>query len=272
MRATGHLGSLLKAVKQSDLIVTQRLRTWLLGHDYLPMTGEALQAVLDALATPPRIRSASFAGSSSGACLRAQELAFLGTPRPGTIDPQLSMIFADGHFRHLRWQAMLLMAGILHRAEFPLPWGQMRSMGTADGMGIVPDDHPKSHWRGKEFGFELKGENSNKYRKTIDLGPSQYYNQVDRYFLHSGYDLWVIIVENKDNQGWTEWVIERDEARLSASRDELRELNRAIDARRLHALLPECRSQTGPTFRNCPFGGRGGPCVTAGAWPSAARP
>jgi hypothetical protein len=158
--------------------------------------------------------------------------------------------------------------------EFPLVWDAKRSRGTVDGVGIVPIDHARASWQGKEFGLELKGVNPYHYRAAVDSNQpiASHLLQVDRYFLSGGMDLFVIIYENKGTQEWHEWVIEPDPARLDAQRLELAELNIAIDTKTLHPMLTGCKAASGKTWEECPYGGRNGPCARAGAWPTIRQP
>lgn len=262
------LGSLIRAVKSRDLVVTPRLNVWLLGHPELTLSDATLKRLHDAIEgiRNPRDRSDSFGSSSAGSCLRAQVFEYLGTDQGG-IDPKLQQIYNDGKFRHLRWQATLLEAGILDDIEVPLAWPDRRSVGTMDGVGTVPTDHPREEWRHLEFGFELKGANTFTYKTIVAEGPLRYLSQVHRYFLSGGYDLFAIVVEDKNSQDWTEWVIEPDPELLVEQRAELDVLNRAVDTETLPSMLVTCRKQVGEVFRNCSFGGRHGPCVAATRWP-----
>lgn len=265
------MNDIIKAVRDHDLIITPRLNDHLMqrGDDELPV--EVADIIHEQLVTKPRVRSASFSGSSAGQCYRAQELAFLGMPQQGAIGPRLQNIFNDGTWRHLRWQAMLLHAGILDRIEIPLFWRNMKARGTMDGIGTVPDDHPRESIRGLEFGFELKGANPFVYHKAVkqDQGvKEEHENQVARYFLLGGYDLFVTIYENKATQEWYEWVSFPDMERIEAQRQELLELNGSIDTQQLHPMLPQCKIETG-AFKECAYGqSAAGACPRAGDWPN----
>lgn len=261
-----NLKGLVRALQATDKIVTPRMKTWLLQHGDDPIPREIAQRIFDQITTPPRIRTSTFSASSAGRCYRAQELAFLGLPQTPT-DSELQAIFNDGKWRHLRWQAQLLMAGIIIDMEEALRWPAMRAVATPDGVGIVPDDHPRQPWRGKEFGVEIKGVSTFQFQQYSTNGPKEsHLFQVDRNFLLGGFGLYVVIYEDKTTQRWHEWVLEPDPKRIDAQRQELAELNDAIDNKALHPMLPECVKRVG-AFRECPFGGATGPCVKAGTWP-----
>lgn len=267
------LRSLTRALNATDKIITPRLVPWLIQHGDDPVPEDIAKILHDIMTTPPRNRTQSFSGSSSGRCLREQELKYIGIPTGETIDSGLAAIFSDGKWRHLRWQAWLLMSEILTEVEFKVEWRRMRAKGSMDGLGVVPDDHPRSHWRGKEFGFELKGVFPMHYPDYKANGPKEsHLNQVHRYFLVSGVELFVIVYEDKGSQDWCEWVIEPDPVRIEAQKKELAELNKAVRARKLHPMLPGCIAKTGKEWTSsgqdgCPYAGDRGQCIKAGEWP-----
>ena len=199
--------------------------------------------------------------------MRAQELQYLGLPGR-SIDAQLQNIFNDGKWRHLRWQGMLLAAGLLVDIEYQLPWPAMKSKGSVDGVGEVSHSHPYPAWRGKEFGFELKGISTFQFAKIRDNGPlDKHLKQVHRYFLSGGFDLFVIVYEDKTTQAFEEFVIEPDQQLLAGSKRELVILNEAIAKKELHGMLPDCQRARGPEWQDCAFGGQHGLCQRAGLWP-----
>lgn len=264
-----NLSSILRAAKNSELIITPVLHDWLMQHGDDPVPEDIAQWIHTLMTTPPRNRSASFSASAAGMCHRRQVLGYLGVPEGGAIDPWLQNVFNDGKWRHLRWQTMLLMAGLLDDIEDPLVWKKMRSRGTMDGSGHVYDGHPRPEWKDLEYGFELKGVSGFLFptiKKNEEM-KLEHKRQVSRYFLMSGLDLFIIIYENKANNEWFEWVIEPDLALIEEQREELKELNRAVDRKRLPPILPSCKAQVGPIFKECPYGGRNGPCLKAGSWP-----
>lgn len=261
---------LLRAVNRSDTIITPRLNQYLLSGKYdeaLPK--EVVDFINTELQKPRYNPTGRFRASAAGSCHRYQELRYAGVTSDKAIDPRLANIFSDGKWRHLRWQAMLLHAEILLRPEEGLDWPAMRSWATMDGLGIVPTNHPRPAWRGKEFGFELKGANPFGYRKDVkdnEQAKDAHLDQVHRAFINGGFDLYVIIYENKANQEWFEWVYEPDPARVASQKEELAELNGDVDAKRLAKMLPECAARKGYTFNHgCPYGTPTGACVRAGS-------
>lgn len=271
--------ALKKAMERSDKIITPRLMEWLFVHGDDPLPEHVADRIRELMTTKPRYRGQSFSASSAGECPRAQVYAYLDLLK-SQPDHQLANIFMDGKWRHLRWQAMLLSAGIIENpwdVEHTLRWPNRQAIGTVDGYGVVPDDHARNIWRGQEFGLELKGVSTFKFGEYTSNGPKNaHLNQVARYFLMSGWDLFCIIYEDKTTQAWFEWVIEAADPdmarRIEEQEHELNNLNLAISTRTIPDRLPECARLRGSTFLDCPYGrNRMGPCATVSLWPSKAR-
>lgn len=272
MKVTGSLGTILKAVRTDDLVITPEFNRFLMSGEFdKALRPEVAEYVFRQLVTQPRVRSGSFSASSGGFCERRQVLNFLGTDVPyNTLDPRLANIFSDGKWRHLRWQAMLMQIDKWDfQPEFPLDWPKMRHVGSADGALIVPDSHTR--WGGAEGGFELKGMNPNLWRKhNNEDWKIEHKRQVARYFLMSGWDIFVTIYENKATNEWYEWVEEPDKAIMREQREELLRLNEAVDDEQIPDKLLQCEKEFGPIFGDCPYGGmKGGksPCHMARSWP-----
>jgi hypothetical protein len=258
------LNKLLRAVKNSDLVITPRLQLFLMRNPNLILDKKVTDMIHTELKKKPRKRSGSFSSSAAGMCERRQIFNYIGIDSGTVNNPQLQQIFYDGTWRHLRWQATLLQAKILDDIEVPLKWDAKRSRGTMDGVGTVPEDHPRTDWRGLEFGFELKGTNSFVYRKAIEDGlKEEHLNQIHRYFLVGGFDLFVVVYENKDNQEWTEWVVTPEPNRLKQQEEELQRLNQAVETETLPSMLQGCQKRTSQEWKQCPFAGNKGVCVQA---------
>jgi hypothetical protein len=258
----------IKSVKVGHTtIITPRLNLFLMRNPNLALDENIADLIRELIIKKQRDRSGSFSSSASGTCPRRQIYQYLGLAPDEVNSPQLQNIFYDGTWRHLRWQATLLQAGILSDVEIMLDWPAKRSMGSMDGQGIVPGEHMNPAWRGLEFGFELKGINSFGYKSVVALGPTEsHLNQTHRYFLSGGLDLFVIIYENKDTQEWTEYVIEPDPVRMEAQRAELALLNDYVDAKIIPPMLNDCAAHKGTEFSKCPFGGKTGICVNRSQW------
>jgi hypothetical protein len=159
-----------------------------------------------------------------------------------------------------------MQAGILDNIEVTVQKPSKRARCTMDGMGVAL----QGRYQGAEFGYELKSANEFSYQSQVVKGVSEQTRaQVDFEFLLSGFDIFVVFNENKNNQSIREWVIVRDEHRVRERAREIKDLNYAIDRERLHSMLPECQKRRrNGEFYKCPFGGDGGVCASVGKWPN----
>ena len=222
---TVSLNKIIRAVKNSDLIITPKLQLFLMRNPNLVLDDSVTKIIAEQIGSKPRVRSGSFSSSAAGMCERRQVFNYIGIDSGTVNNPQLQQIFYDGTWRHLRWQATLL---------------------------------------GLEFGFELKGTNSFVYRKAVEVGlKEEHLNQIHRYFLVGGFDLFVVIYENKDNQEWTEWVVTPEPKRLKQQEEELSRLNQAVETETLPVMLQGCQTRNSQEWKQCPFAGNQGVCVQA---------
>jgi hypothetical protein len=265
--------SFLREYRSNDSIVLGDLNRWLLSNPDPQFDPWVVDIIAEQLNGPKYTRVGMFRSSSAGRCERAQVFSYLGQPTSdGAQDPVLTTIFQDGKFRHLRFQALCLQAGIITSIEDALTWPRMSARGTTDGTGVVRADHPVTRYRGKEFGLELKGMNSFGYKRRADDDgeiKEEHLDQTSRNLLLGGYDLYVIIYEDKNTQQQFEWVIEPDADRLDAQIAELKRLNRAVRQKKLPNRLPDCQRRKGDVFGKCSFGGKQGTCDLARGWPGA---
>lgn len=261
------VGNTLKAILQSsinkELVITPVLEEFLATWDevYSP---KAVHRINDLLSTPPRVRSGSFSASGAGKCMRRQELSFLGAPTYTGIDNDLRMIFLNGTWTHLRWQAVLLTAGILDEVEVTQRKPSLNARCTLDGIGVVKS----GRYRGRDFGFELKSRNSFVWDRQVQAGvDEETRTQADFQMLLSGFDIAVIANENKNLQTYNEWVFTRNVDRIAEMERRLHTMNNDIEKKRLRPMIPECkiRSKNGE-FHKCPFGGAKGICANTGSW------
>jgi hypothetical protein len=245
--------ALSRAADATHQVVTPRYEKFLEENREIVYSPRVINMVTESLYEKQESRTGRLGGSSAGACLRAQVLGYLGAP--GTpVDTDLQKIFEDGKWRHMRLQATLLEAGIIDRIEVPARWRRARAFGQIDGAGVVPDDHPNEAWRGKEFGLEIKGAMSFAFANIEKAGPERYYEQISRYFLYAGFELFVIIVESKDTQRTLEWVISEEDVNVGAQLHELQVLNDYIDLQQLPPKIATCALARGPQFHSCPYG------------------
>lgn len=266
-----NLTKTLRAARMGNQhIVTPRLKAFMRDNPNLVVEPWVAEKISEQITKQPRVRSGSFSSSSAGDCPRKQIFQYQGIEPEHPVSATVQNIFYDGTWRHLRWQAVLLQAGIITEIEYPLPWEEMNSVGTMDGLGVVPDDHPNEKWRELEFGWELKGANTYAFKSAVSLPapPAKYNPQVHRYFLSGGFDLFVFIMEDKNTQEWAEWVVEPDEKILDEQREELEMLNGYVARQEIPPMLDGCRAGTDPRWAKgwCPFAGNGGVCVRTNTW------
>lgn len=248
--------AVVRASQEADqLIVTPALTKYFNEHPDIVYDPDVIERVTERVTRASESRLARLGASSAGRCPREQILGFLGMP--GHRHSQgLRMVFEDGHWRHMRLQALMLQAGIIEDIEVWGHWKAMRAAGQIDGHGYVPDDHPNPDFRGKEFGVEIKGANTWPFKRMQEHGLTPYRKQVARYFLYTGYELFVIYAEDKNCQESFEWVVSENDLvqEMDDQRAELAFLNKHLDQHMLPGKLTECQAAKGPTFRDCVYG------------------
>lgn len=255
--ANARIKTIVNLVKDDRLILTPGVHKWLVKHPEGLVLDEELTSLLSKLTRKqPRDRSASFSCSARNQCVRRQQFQFIGLPQQRTLDAELQNKFNDGTWRHLRWQMMLLKAGLLTEIEYPVYSKALNLRGSMDGRGVSK--------RYGNFGFELKGVGSLSF---IPEGPyPNHIYQIHSYFAaDSSLDVFSLVYEDKMTQRWKEFVIERDPVVMRAVRKELARLNRATAKKQLLPVFEECKYARGPTYRQCPYSGT---CLTA-TWESA---
>lgn len=227
-------------IAKKNTRITPRLHAWLNNHDGIK-TGnpKVLLKVVEILAPSEHDRSGVFHPSQLYQCKRAQVFDFAGLDAQRSYNPTLQNLFNDGHFRHLRWQIMLLEAGLLTDIEIPISLSDKRLGGSIDGV------NSNEGWL-----FELKG--TSQFGAITAKGPMpEHIKQVHAYMLASGYDLALIVYEDKISQQWSEHEVRRDPKIIGEIEAILGELNEAID----HGVMPEvyddCANQTGARWSNC---------------------
>lgn len=266
---------LLEDSARDDLIVTPPMNEFLNSWDetYPPHVLKRIMEVMgDTSRRTDKKRRFSWSASSAGQCMRRRMFQFLGMPVIGKPEPRLRRVFLNGTWVHLRYQAMFMTAEIIDNIEVTIRRKSWRARCTMDGMGVAT----QGRYDGAEFGFELKSTSDWSFasQSIASLsGASKYFEktraQVDFEFMLSGFDLFVILNENKNNQEVEEWVLVRDEDRVDAVRKDLDELNQRLDKMVLHPKLEECKKRLkNGEFYRCPYGGDGGICATTGTWPS----
>ena len=231
-------------IAKRNTIITPRLHGWLNANDGVKIENQATaMRVMEILSPGNHDRSGRFHPSQLYQCPRRQVFEFYGLEGPKKYNPTLRNLFNDGHFRHLRWQIMLLNAGILSDIEVKVTIPEYRLGGSMDGV------NENEGWM-----FELKG--TSQYQTVMQRGAlPAHVKQVNAYLLASGLEKAVIVYECKSTQQWQEIEIVRDPDTIDEIELILQKLNHAIDTGELPEILDECANQDGPKFNNCPYAG-----------------
>jgi len=247
----------------SNLLVSARYEQYLEQNSNIHVDKAVAEFIIDELSTPQRDRRMTFSASSRGTCPREQVFRFTELKPVTRFSTSLIAIFHQGTFMHLKWQALLLDAGILDEVEVSCVWEDAKLTGTIDGVGIVPDGHALKADHDK-FGWELKSINSNGYRYLLGSGPKkEHLLQIHAYMLATGLRVWSLCYENKDTQEWKEYTVHYDEQIAEEVLGELQYLNDCLDKKELPPILPECRQMKG-VYKNCPFAHV---CLDQHEWP-----
>lgn len=255
-----NLSATLARRTNSELLVTPWLEDYLCKNPNLVFQRWVAMWIADELSKQSRDRSNTFSASDSGGCQRYRVLRFSPLEAIPRFDADTTAILHDGTFRHLRWQAVLLDAGILDAIEVSLRLDEYALTGTMDGVGTD---------RAGKFGFELKGANQFTYRKVCDEGPKQgHLEQVHAYMLGSGLERFSLVYECKDSNEYKEFVVDYDESIAAEVRDELSGLNRMAAQHLLPEIKEECLARKG-AFRSCPYAHA---CLDLTTWPETSRP
>ena len=228
-------------VPKREQIVTDRLVDWFSRNTHIPITLEDMPLVQELLLDESNhTRGGRFGASSRGTCERAQVFGYLGTPAEGaSIDYQLANIFIDGQWRHVRWQMIMMKAGVMQEPEVKFAVPELRLGTSLDGV----------HWD-DDYLIEIKGDGTYAAVEGLKLGHDL---QIGTYFLASEMSKCVYLVEKKGTNQWTEIVVRPDDVPMREVEDELWRLNKAIDRETLPQQLTDCSFKTGTTYRKCPY-------------------
>lgn len=267
--SSGLVKTIKNIKRREETVITHKLEQWLsspagerLGlendDDYKLLTNLLGQSSVNA------VRSGRFGASSRGMCHRRQIFAFLGLPVLVIRDPTLQNIFNDGTFRHVRWQLMLMKAGLVTDVEVPLKLPEWR-LGIS--MDAVNDD--------EEWVFELKGTSLSITTLTRPENISEaHLLQIHTYLFATGWDMAIYLAEAKAGQYWKEVVVHRDEKYIRKVKRELNQLNECVEDEILPPILPEAHKRKGEC-RECPYragcieiDAQGDPWPGDGQWPS----
>lgn len=235
----------------ADKIITPRLDAWLVTNDGIVLTPDLANDMVTLMTGPGGgDRTNAFHASSSDLCLRRQMFTFLDLPGAKKMyDSSLQNKFNNGHWVHMRWQAMLMTAGILDEIEVKVEVPEFRFVGHMDGIGT--DDKGR-------FGFELKG-----WSALVDQPKDYHIRQIQSYMMASGLDRFSLIYEHKSSQDWREFIVKRDEGIIAEIVDDLSQLNARYEAGLFPDMLSMCKRERGDVFKTCPYRDV---CVDAKEW------
>jgi hypothetical protein len=224
--------------------ITPPLTSWLVKNPGgVRITDEETARKVMSILKPTiaKSRAGAFHPSQLYQCPRAQVYGYHDAPVLAAYDPVLQNLFNDGHFRHLRWQIMLLEAGILTDIEVGIHIPELMLEGSIDGV------NQDEGWM-----FELKGTSQYKMVQSKGAMPA-HIKQVQAYLLASGLHEAVIVYEDKSNQQWQEIAIHRDPKIIDEIYEILSKLNDSVKAGVLPERLEECEAKVGATFNSCPY-------------------
>jgi hypothetical protein len=195
-------------------------------------------------------RHSRFGASSRGDCLRRQLFGYLGHRQ--IIGPDLSAIFGDGHWRHLRWQAMGYEEGWFEEMEVEATMPEYFLKVSLDAV----------NWT-EGWGFELKG-TSNLAAVKKDGIPEKHKAQMTTMMLATGLRRFVYLAECKRTQAFHEIVYDWDPVKAKEVEGELVLLAQAAVDQKMPEIITECLGRSGPTYRSCPYKTI---CHEADEWP-----
>lgn len=230
---------------QKDLIITPRLMGHLATTDQQLVSPQHMDRILELLRSQ-HTRAQGWHPSALYSCQRSQVFTYIGMPaNDSKISHGLSMIFLDGHWRHLKWQATLLAAGVLSAVEVPVRHKLLKLVGTMDGLGFPYGMYPEWIW-------ELKGTSQFDQVKKYGALPA-HKQQLHGYFVaYDKTDTGVIFYEDKATNDTHEVLVRRDHRIEQEIRVKLHKLNSAVAAAKLPEVLDECRYGEG-AYKQCAY-------------------
>ena len=229
-------------VAKSQSKITPRLTGWLANHNegVVVEAQERAEKLLE-LASRGESRSGAFHPSQLYRCKREQVFGYFGVEGLKSYNAQLQNIFNDGTWRHIRWQIMLLNAGIIDQVEVKVTMPEYRLTGSMDGL------NSEEGWM-----FELKGTSAYAKIKKEGVMPA-HKKQIQAYLLAAGLDKAIVVYEDKNRQDWCEFEVDQEQETINEVIEILESLNKAIDNNELPEVLNECKKGTGQTFNNCSY-------------------
>jgi hypothetical protein len=229
-------------VAKSQSKITPRLTGWLANHNEGVVVEDTQMAdMLVNLASKGESRSGAFHPSQLYRCKREQLFGYYGVEGLKSYNAQLQNIFNDGTWRHMRWQIMLLNAGIIDQVEVGVSMPEYRLTGSMDGL------NSEEGWM-----FELKGTSVYYKVKKEGVLPA-HVKQIQAYLMAAKLDKAVVIYEDKARQDWCEFEVVQEQQTIDEVTKILEELNEAVDNNTLTEVLDECKKGSGETFNNCSY-------------------
>ena len=224
--------------------ITPKLAPWLVNNpNGVHITSSDIYNRISSILMPTvsKSRAGAFHPSQLYQCQRAQVYGYHDAPSLAKYDPVLQNLFNDGHFRHLRWQIMLLESGIITDIEVPVYSEKYRIEGSMDGVN-----------KNEQWMFELKG--TSQFRQIQIKGAlPAHIKQVHAYLLASDLNEAVIVYECKSTQQWQEISVQKDPNIIKEILEILESLNDAITNNYLPERLEDCENKTGTTFNSCAY-------------------
>ena len=261
MKATPNLKR-VKVAQEQGLKLTPTLVSYFMSNPEPFYPTDIAEMIADQLTTPGRVRTGSLAASSLPLhCYRAGVFQWIGADQNASRDELrdaiLNNLFLDGHWRHLRLQATLLVTDLIDTIEHPLHHKELNIRGTADGISF---EHG--------YGVEIKGAHDFSFQMLGNMKKplDSHYWQTQAYLMLTGFDRWYVLYENKNTSDFKEFVVEPDQFMFDEIRQYARTVNTVLEhSRELPPMLPGC-TQHDDTFKRCQYSTLCG--GLSGSWPS----
>lgn len=232
-------------LRGDDLVISLRHEAWLENNSnpiYSDKAIEFANNVLSQQVGGGRSRTSKFRASGLGSCERKQVYQAEGVKQADTINARLSNIFATGNFLHLKWQMMGLTEGWLKEAEVPSESEEFSFGGTLDG--ILYDNSL----------FEFKSINPRGFSRVYEYGPQKdHIKQATGYMWLKGLDAVSFVYENKGDQEWREFRVQRDEKIVDEIIASLDRMENHLQEKTRPRREVKCLQKQGYLYRYCPF-------------------
>lgn len=200
-----------------------------------------------------------FSPSDLGGCERAAAFRFLGVEARRRLDPDLELIFDDGNWRHLKWQAIFHdMEKVLGRSRFRVIHTEARVIfedlyldGSLDNvlyMKPVPDQ-PGNRWV-----LDIKGIRDAGFQQIVkrDEPIAKHVKQVVAYGRSIEVPRSLLWYENKDNQQTKAFVILDDEDTWREVEGWCTSVTSFMEQERVPPMDPDCNRGT-IAYERCPY-------------------